>query len=488
MKRLKRKEIMYLSTILISICILSVFSLAGCKKLIEIDSPIQVIVGKEIYNSNSGAASVLTGIYVQMAEDSFVHGGRGVSINTGLSSDELSLYDGNNNLTFENLYRNNPVVVLGNGLWSDLYGYVFRANAAIEGIEGSGSISGPVKKQLLGEAKFIRALCYFYLVNLYGDVPVLTSTNFKVNIAAPRVAVTSVYQQIISDLLEAKEGLSENYLGADIVSSTSERVRPNKFAAAALLSRVYLYTGQWDKAETEASIIIANNNYTLVGLEKVFLMNSKETVWALQARTTVGNDQDGALLNLLPSENGPSIFRPIYLSVQLWNAFEPGDHRKSEWIGAITANGTTYPYANKYKTNAISSVITEYPMVFRLGEQYLIRAEARVQQDKIIGANSAKSDLDAIRIRAGLGETTAANKADILAAIFKERRVELFTEWGNRWFDLKRTNQIDKVMPAVCIAKNAVWASFKALYPIPAGDIKANPSLRGHQNAGYPEQ
>jgi hypothetical protein len=124
-------------------------------------------------------------------------------------------------------------------------------------------------------------------------------------------------------------------------------------------------------------------------------------------------------------------------------------------------------------------------MVLRLGEQYLIRAEARAQQGKVTGAGSAEEDLDAIRTRAGLSPTTASTQAQMLDAILQERRVELFAEWGHRWLDLKRTNTIDQVMSVVAPSKGGVWESYKALYPIPFNELLLNPKLKP-QNPGYP--
>ncbi|GAA3976420.1 RagB/SusD family nutrient uptake outer membrane protein [Mucilaginibacter dorajii] len=455
----------------------------------EVDPPIQAITGTEIYNSNSGAASVLTGIYASMVQGSFVQGISGISLRTGLSSDELTLDPSSNDQSLQNLYQNVSTYPTGSEFWPDLYAYIFRANDAIESIQSSKGISDQVKKQLLGEAKVIRAFCYFYLVNLYGDVPLLESTNYKINSVAPRSNNVIVYQKIISDLLEAQELLNDEYVSADASTTTSERVRPNKSVATALLARVYLYTKQWDKAETQASSIIANSKYKLESLDQVFLSNSQEAIWALQNRQTLDN-LDGLLFNLLHSDNGPnpSQGRPVFLSSQLWKSFESGDNRKIQWADSISANGTTYPFVHKYKTDGNSVSITEYSMMFRLGEQYLIRAEARAQQGKITGANSATEDINLIRARAGLGNINANSQTAIINLIYKERQVELFTEGGHRWLDLKRTGEIENVMPTVSISKGGTWASFKALYAIPVADLKANPNLTGHQNPGYPQQ
>jgi starch-binding outer membrane protein, SusD/RagB family len=474
----------YISIVFI---LISGFYLSGCKKIIEVNPPIQSIIGNEIYNSNTSAASVLTGIYASMSEGSFAHGLSGISFATGLTSDELTLFAGNTNPGFEFLYQNAPASELGNFFWSDLYGYIFRCNGAIEGINKSNGISDGLKQQLVGEAKFIRAFCYFYLVNLYGDVPLLTSTDPKINAIAARSDKTLIYQRIIDDLLEAQQLLNSNFVGADGITSTMERVRPTKYAATALLSRVYLYTEQWDKAESEAASLISNAFFALTPLEQVFLMNSTETIWSLQSRLPTSNNLDGIVFNFLDTDDGPNSNHPVYLSKSLLESFEPGDNRKNRWIDSVTTNGATYFYANKYKTDRASVSVTEYPMMLRLAEQYLIRAEARAQQGNIMGLNTAESDLNVIRARAALAGTMALTKEGMLSAILHERKHELVTEWGHRWLDLKRTGTIDAVMTEVAPGKGGVWSSFKALYPIPVYDIQVNPSLRGDQNPGYPE-
>ena len=116
-------------------------------------------------------------------------------------------------------------------------------------------------------------------------------------------------------------------------------------------------------------------------------------------------------------------------------------------------------------------------MVLRLAEQYLIRAEARAQQNNISGS---QSDLNLIRNRAGLVNTAANDKTALLTAIEHERQVELFTEWGHRWLDLKRTNRADAVLGPI---KAPNWQPTDMLYPIPQTQIANDPNV--HQNPGY---
>ncbi|MDO5969574.1 RagB/SusD family nutrient uptake outer membrane protein, partial [Flavivirga aquimarina] len=119
----------------------------------------------------------------------------------------------------------------------------------------------------------------------------------------------------------------------------------------------------------------------------------------------------------------------------------------------------------------------EYPVVFRLAEQYLIRAEARAELGKI---SEAQSDLNVIRNRAGLGNTTASTKEALRDAILDERQVELFTERGHRWFDLKRRGEAADVLAPL----KPSWQDTDVLFPIPESELLLNPNLLP-QNDGY---
>jgi hypothetical protein len=124
-----------------------------------------------------------------------------------------------------------------------------------------------------------------------------------------------------------------------------------------------------------------------------------------------------------------------------------------------------------------ASPVVEYTMVLRTAEQYLIRAEARARQNNLDGA---RSDLDSIRLRAGLSPLPDnLNQAQLLLAVEQERRVELFAEWGHRWLDLKRTGRALTVLSAEKpdIDENDL------LLPIPASSINANVFLE--PNPGY---
>jgi hypothetical protein len=167
----------------------------------------------------------------------------------------------------------------------------------------------------------------------------------------------------------------------------------------------------------------------------------------------------------------------------LLNSFEGGDQRRlnENWVDSIIVGGTTYYYPYKYTVNTEGADVTEYFMMLRLGELYLIRAEAKAQLGDLSGA---AADVNSIRNRAGLGVTVASNQADLLAVILHERQVELFAELGQRWLDLKRTKSVDAIMNIVTPQKSGqAWQSYQQLYPVSYFDIQTNPKLT--QNPGY---
>ena len=266
--------------------------------------------------------------------------------------------------------------------------------------------------------------------------------------------------------------------------SQPAKTRPNKAAAAALLSRVYLYAGQWEAAEKEASIVIEDSNYTLEPLNKVFSINSKETIWALANGESKTNAYYKTFNNGMPAELGgtqtPGTFNIFgVMSDALFAAFEPADSRKSDWIRTVVAKSsatrpeTSYHLPNKYSSPVNDAELT---VPLRLGEQYLIRAEARAHLNK----NTGWDDLNSIRKRAGL---SVSSRQNLLEAILQERRVELFTEMGHRYYDLKRTKQLDAVMKETALSKQSTWDSYMSNWPIPTVEIFQNPNIK--PNPGY---
>ncbi len=476
----------YIPSIII-ILLGSLLFFSGCEKLVDAGPPINNISADVVYTTDATATSVLIGIYTNMVtgdyltDESFVS----TSFYLSLAADELTLFGLNNSnrLTY---YRNDfkSFLAMGSSYWRYAYPRIGSANAAIEGLTASTMLTPAVKRQLLGEAKFMRAFFFFYLLNMYGDIPMPLTTDYIANTALSRSPEDEVWAQIINDLKEAKSLMKETYPDASTLGIATDRLRPTKWAAGALLARSYLYKGDWELAEKEADTIIANTSlFSLSALDDAFLMASsgnKEAIWQLQPISeTVTNTTDGYIF-ILP-EKGPNDQYDMYLSDSVMNNFEPNDLRKTHWCNYATDDdGNRYYYPYKYKIGRVISPTVEHVMVLRLGEQYLIRAEARAHQSKLPGAIA---DLNAIRTRAGLGGTPAASESALLEAIAHERRAELFTEWGNRWFDLRRTGKLDEVMSKVTPLKGGTWNPAFKYFPIARGELELAYNLK--QTPGY---
>lgn len=480
-----KKGYNFLYTISSILCILIVSS---CKKFVQIEPSSTIVVTANVFDKNSTATAAQLGIYAQMQSYPFQ-----IDWATGLSSDELKNHS-SSNLTATNLYVNQLNAVNDGskiGIWSQAFNFIYQANAILEALPNSSGVTASAKKQLTGESKFIRAYWNFYLVNLFGDIPLILSTDYTVNNNLTRAAKTQVYEQIVADLTDAQSLLNSNFVDVTDTLVTIDRVRPTKWAATALLARAYLYNGDWSKAEAQATAIINNSSlFSLpANLNNVFLKNSSEAIWQLMPSSKSNYSQEGGVFILTSNPNTIAGIYAISASTQLLNSFETGDARKTNWIGSYTATTVpvgTYYFPYKYKATSSTPALlnTEYSMVFRLAEQYLIRAEARAKQSNLSGTTGAITDLNTIRTRAGLPNYVGImDQASVLAAIMHERQVELFSE-GHRWLDLKRTNNVDAVMNAVALQKGSTWNSYQQLYPIPVPDIQ-NSANRIVQNPNY---
>ncbi|RBQ02440.1 RagB/SusD family nutrient uptake outer membrane protein [Pedobacter miscanthi] len=439
----------------------------GCKKLIENNASGGQLLDKEVYKDSTTVKGALAGMY-----SSLITNNRYSVLMSGFpgySADELTNY----NLEPVNQFVLNSILTtnteVNNNLWSAPYSVIYAANAIIENVPAGSNLTPKFQAQSIAEARFIRAFCYFYLINLFGDVPLVTTTDVDANKTSPRSPEAAVYSQITDDLLFAQANLPASY-----ILSAGARTRANKWAATALLARTYLYQGNWAAAETQATSLL--DNTALFGLEdlnRIFVPTSKEAILQLYNDASGINPYASAML---PSPTAPTIPKYVFTE-QLKNAYaaETGDARRTAWTITVTApNAIVYTCPAKYKGTTPGNA--EYFTLFRLGEQYLIRAEARAQLNNLTGS---RADLLMIRQRAGLGATPANDKNALLLAVERERRIELSCEMGHRWFDLKRTARANTVLGAV----KPTWKPEAALYPIPADQRSRNGNLT--QNPGY---
>jgi hypothetical protein len=437
-----------------------------------VDLPKNQLTSDAVFESRETTEAALRGIYGKMRGDGLLSGSfNGLGYLMGLYTDELDLYAfSSTGEAYQNhaLLATDPIAL---GLWNSTYNQIYSANDVIEGVGNSVSLASEDRDRFKGEALFIRAYLHLLLVELYGDIPYIATTDYIKNTTVARMPRALVYNQIIADLILAKDLLPDT----DI---SGEKVRPYAAVADAVLARAYLYTEQWALAEAASNRVIAGFGALEPDLNKVFLKDAPGTIWQFKPNSDGDNTSEGSI-SIFTS--GPPL--NIALSNSLVDAFEsgslaqPGDQRELRWIKRVSNSNGTWFHAFKYKQRENTGTSVEYSIQLRLAEQYLIRAEARIQQGDVTGA---QQDINSIRNRAGLGNTTATSVDAVLDAILQERCVELFAEHGHRWFDLKRMGTAAEVLAPI----KPGWRATDILLPIPEAELLLNPNL-SPQNDGY---
>jgi hypothetical protein len=218
--------------------------------------------------------------------------------------------------------------------------------------------------------------------------------------------------------------------------------------------------------------VIINNFQWEENINDVFLNTNPGTIWQLMPESDAVNTLEAQTFIFTTA---PPPLRA--LNQNIVDSFESNDLRKTAWIGEVS-NGTEswfHPY--KYKLLPGSGSNNEYSIVFRLAELYLIRAEAQAHLNNI---PQGVSDLNKTRNRAGLDNAIANDSESLLVEIFNERKRELFTEMGHRWFDLIRSNMANSVLGQF----KPGWNNTDVLLPLPEQELLLNPNLLP-QNPGY---
>ncbi|MBZ9731113.1 RagB/SusD family nutrient uptake outer membrane protein [Salegentibacter sp. JZCK2] len=447
----------------------------SCEDVVSIDAPTDKLVRAEVFSNDETAISAMDGIYNELHQAEFSSGSRSsVTVLAGLSSDNVQYLNSGNITMME--FQDHEIAPTNSGnleLWTSAYNIIYLCNSYIEGLTNSTSIDAELQQQLEGEARFVRAFTYFYLVNLYEIVPLILDTDYRVNALKPQAEKEEIYTQIENDLQFSSEILNTSY-------RNSEKTSVNKFVAKAFLARVYLFLGDWQEAERLSTEVIQESaSYEILeNLDDVFLANSREAIWQISpigGGGIVSHTNDGSMFVIDPFF---SFFSTLKLDESLVEEFSENDLRREKWIGYNTSLNAFF--SHKYKISSSTQFpIQEYSMVLRLAEQYLIRAEARLKMNEI---DAAVEDLDVIRRRADLPLLAEINPGisgeALLEEIYIQRRKELFTEWGHRWFDLKRSGNIDTAFHS-----NPTWEMTDSFYPIPSEEISKNPNLI--QNDGY---
>lgn len=458
------------NTLMISVILFMLMMCNSCDRFTDVGLPKSQITRDLVFKDDELAKSAMAAVYRSVYETGFISGGTsGAQILFGTYADELQSYaSATSDATIFYQLSHLASTAKINSLWTTTYSQLYNINSIIEGIEHSENLSLEVKNRLKGEALFMRALLHLYLVQTYGAIPYVTTTSYEVNQVIGKSSSSTVYGLCKADLQAAV-----NLLPATLPAGN--RIYPTKMAAYALLARLAYYEKYWEAAVQYSSMVIGDTLYKMeTDLHKVFLKDGTGSIFQLLPFNSTSSTSQGNtfILNTAPPTN-------VALRQDFVNEFEPGDGRKTSWIGQKTdSQGIIYYYPFKYKQYSSGPSSTEYSVVLRVEELYLIRAEAYIQKNQY---DLALADLNTIRNRAGL--PSLANTTDpgfLNSAVIKERRSELFTEFGHRFFDLRQHNLLDIVMTG----KKPNWKPYFRLLPLPEKELLLNPNLNP-QNEGY---
>ncbi len=359
-------------------------------------------------------------------------------------------------------------------LWQRIYSTVYLSNFILERIGSVSGIKEADSKLVIAEAKFLRGYAYFVAANTFGGVPKVTTTDLVTNKNIARASKADILAFALDDYKAAFKNLP---------NKPSNAAYASKDAVRAAFARFYLYQKDWAGAELYAdSVIRSANAYTLVQFDDVVLKDfTKESIfevgYTLPDYNSDINNYFIGRREVIPSNQTIAAFQTREAGRRDVTLGFDNNKQKGNDNGWSMLKYGTKDEANRNFT------------IFRLGEMYLIRAEARAQQNKL---TTAIADLNVLRTRAGVGfvatsfkplapqKVVSATQADLLTLIEKERVYELAYE-GHRWYDLVRTGRAQAVMSA--FSQN--WNVKYEIWPVPQTEIQRNEALVGAQNPGY---
>lgn len=440
----------------------------ACADFVEVDLPSNQQTGASVFNELKTAEAALTNIYALQREEGLLSGSAsGISNAFALYADELELNEtASGSTAVFSTHTLSPATPLVQNIWADTYQSIYATNAVIEGLLNSKSITQEQRDPILGEAYFLRGLLHFYLNQLFGAIPYVISTDYSANSRLSKTEAAAVFDLIIEDLEQAIRLLPEDYVNA-------ERTRPNRFVAQLVLSRVHLYAEHWEQAATLANSVINSELYELnIPMDEIFKRTSAATLWQFKPEQAGYNTYEAQSFILLTAPPTGNALREAFVT-----SFEAGDLRAENWIGSVSDSADIWYFPFKYQEYSPTETSQEYSKVIRLAEAYLIRAEARLRTNDYSGA---QDDLNRIRSRAGLPPVTTLNPEALEDALVYERKAEFFTEFGHRWFDLKRWGRAEAILQDL----KSGWGISSYLLPLPETELQANPNLLP-QNPGY---
>ncbi|MDR6919503.1 RagB/SusD family nutrient uptake outer membrane protein [Chryseobacterium sp. 2987] len=446
------------------ILIIIAFINFSCEKSIDVDMPDNLIDKETVFKDTQTANAALAALYMDVMKSSPIAGG---ALETYLANytDELDNYSTTSSdirdIFLNQQVDNNSLIY---NVWAGAYKHIYSANSILEGVSESSGIPVLDKKYLRGEALLVRSIMLFYLNQLYGDIPYPVSTDYHVNNTISKTASTEVLAKLENDLAEVSNLLQNDY-------RNTERTYPNRMVARLMLAKVYMAEKRWNNAENLLKEIVQSPLYKMEpDITKVFQKTGQHIIWQLRPNNNLSLSQASIYYF---TNSAPSTYA---LTSGLIGSFPNADLRKQKWIAPVVFNGVTYYRAEKYK-NRGGNNLTEYSIVFRLEEAYLLLAEALTQQDKIA---EALPYVNATRQRALLTPLAMPiTKNALLDEILLENRREYFTEMGHRFLDLKRMGKLSSLQTT-----KPNWKDFHQLWPVPQKEILLNTNLNP-QNTGY---
>jgi len=453
--------------------------------------PISTVTGDNYYQTDKDFSDALTGAYQPLRNqyrEFYIFG----DIRADDSWVEIAK---NNSQSYSDRFTINSSTGLMNSTWQNYYRTIFRINILLEKIETIDASVVPNKSRYIGEARFLRALAYFDLVRIFGDVPAPTKPlTIDEAYKTPRTPVNNIYNEIIiPDFLAAESSLPANYTGNDIG-------RPTIGAAKALLGRVYMTIKDFTKAESKL-MEVTSMTYRLVDDYNALYnyANKRHSEYIFNIEYADGTAEGSPFTNaFMPNFTAMTDFFGISGYGDEWNCptrelydlFEEDDLRKEVSVGIYggfyDATGafrniptnTNQTYTKKYITqNPVRNGSRADWKVIRYADVILMVAEAMNENGK---TEQAIPWLNQIRKRAGVSEyPTTMSQSETRAAIEKERRLELCFE-GVRWFDLVRTGKAFEVM------KDIGMTEYMTLFPLPLPQVQlVNDPAILPQNPGY---
>jgi hypothetical protein len=466
--------------------ILALFELVGCSEdFLDLNPPSNPNVDV-LYNTDADFEQAVNGIYDQM-QDTYQY----LWQFTELRADNGDhLWTGYLSVQRVDQFRLDPTDDILNNLWSDLYNALFRANITLQKLENADPEIVINKDRHEGEAKFLRALSYYHLVQIYGEVPlILEPVSTEESYTLSQSPVSEIYNQIIKDFMDAENLLPEKYTDINVGRATNG-------AAKTMLGKTYLVLKEYVKAEEKLSEVMNMHYKLLPDYNSVFdHMNEhhEEYIFDIEFEPDLGTEGSTFTFRFIP--NHPQL-RSFYgiaggsgeqlsPSSEFMSLFEPGDDRIyiTADTGFVQENGEFFKTNHSYTRKYISPTTAQNDSrvnwrVTRFADVILMYAEALNENGK---TEQAVDELNKIRMRANASPYDDLSQEEARDAIALERRLELAFE-GHRWYDLLRTNKAISEMSS----KGYDIKPHMTVFPKPQQqlDVINDPALFS-QNTGY---